>query len=90
MGALFSIKSYNMKREKSFNNFKHNGLHLTFPNGNFISTIFGIGSYTENHDMYTKMEEFMDSNDVEIMFDCGDKLKKKILKKYNDGENDPI
>jgi hypothetical protein len=39
-----------MKKEKSFNNFRHNGIHLNFPNGNFISTIWGVGSYTENHD----------------------------------------
>lgn len=32
----------------------------------------------------------IESDTVEIMFDCGPKLKKRILKKYNDGSEDPI
>lgn len=80
---------------KSFANPKHNGIHLNFPNGNWISTIWGVGSYSENHDHKTydfvaDYETFMSSNDVEIMFTCGEKLKKRILKKYNEGEKDPI
>lgn len=36
---------------KSFCNHKHNGVNLVFPNGNWISTIWGAGSYSDNHDM---------------------------------------
>ena len=34
----------------AFTNHKHNGVYLQFPNGNAISTIWGVGSYTDNHD----------------------------------------
>ena len=74
---------------KAFKNVKHNVVHLKFPNGNTISTIWGYGSYTENHDWKRKesiieqYNTFMDSNDVEVMIDCRDKLSKRIHKKYN-------
>lgn len=76
--------------KKSFANWRHNKLKLVFPNGNWISTIWGSGSYTENYDFQTDSiedkfgyETFMDSNDVEIMINCGERLSKKIHKKYN-------
>ncbi len=83
-----------MKKVKSFKNSKHNGIQLKFPNGNWISTIWGAGSYTENHD-YTESkipfgyETFLESDDVEIMVDCPEKLSKKIHKKY-DGDGSVI
>jgi hypothetical protein len=75
--------------EKAFENIKHNALHLNFPNGNKLSTIWGRGSYTENHD-FTFDESgnikdfwtFIGSNNVEIMFACDKKLEKKIFKKF--------
>ena len=82
--------------KKAFKNFRHNGIHLTFPNGNSISTIWGVGSYTENSNTgdYEKFKEayfmFLESNDVEIMIlNCPNKLMKKIINKYNieDDEN---
>lgn len=83
-----------MKSEKAFNNKEHNKLHLNFPNGNWISTIWGFGSYTENYDINSKlaynllkdMQTFKDSNDVEIMFECkSEEIEKKIYEKYGDG-----
>ena len=84
---------------KGFHNWRANGLHFNFPNGNWLSSIWGGGSYTENHDklreetdhvIKTGQQTYLESDTVEIMFDCGDRLKKRILKKYNEGENDPI
>lgn len=73
--------------EKAFKNVAHNKLHLWFPNGNGLSTIFGFGSYSDNYDVKTKgnhWETFLHSNTVEIMIlNAPDKLNKKIHKKYN-------
>lgn len=69
---------------------------MNFPNGNHLSTIWGAGSYSENHDREEdwrttgNMDGFWSSNNVEIMFYCGEKLKKRILRKYNEGGADPI
>lgn len=67
---------------KAFNNPKHNTLHLQFPNGNFISTIWGVGSYTENYEAPEGYHTFMDSDDVEIMVTCSDELFKKLQKRF--------
>ena len=79
--------------DKSFNNFKHNGLHLKFPNGNSLSTIWGYGSYSENHDMFDDLKgedqlkvytTFKPSNTVEVaILSAPEELIKKIHKKYN-------
>ena len=81
--------------EKAFQNVANNKIHLYFPNGNGISTIWGSGSYTENHDVgfeppfthdgfMKAFSAFMGSNDVEIMLlKCPEKLSKKIHKKYD-------
>ena len=80
-------------KEKAFNNFKHNGIHLTFPNGNALSTIWGYCTYSDNHDMEIgygdNYNKFFDSDTVEIMIQkAPDKLRKKIEKKYDfDGDN---
>jgi hypothetical protein len=91
-----------MKKEseklKAFNNWRHNGIHLTFPNGNSISTVWGIGSYTDNHFLIEKdpdtafgYRKFLDSDTCEIMIlKAPDKLIKKIHKKYGDGDNSVI
>ncbi len=83
-----------MSKEKAFNNFKHNGIHLTFPNRNMISTIWGVGSYTENHDIDFKNDDltdmfntFLESNNVEVMISCGKKLKKRLHKKFGAEED---
>jgi len=62
--------------EKAFHNFKHNGIYLTFPNGNMLSTIWG--------DCVYNFDKFLDSDTAEIMIlKAPDKLKKKIGKKYD-------
>ncbi len=84
------------EKEKAFNNFKYNGIHFNFPNGNWLSTIWGNLTYSDNYDVEITNEypdafdRFLQSDTVEIMFTCPSKLKKRILKKYNDGQDDPI
>lgn len=92
----------NIKKERRVKDSKKSFIGRTkarfqfnFPNGNWLSTIWGSGTYTENYDKVDFLDEdkygsVISSNDVEIMFTCGEKLKKKILKKYNDGSDDPI
>lgn len=89
-----------MKDTKAFSNFKHNGIHLTFPNGNAISTIWGAGSYSDNHDYNLNNESgdgvrgyhtFMQSDTCGIMIlSCPDKLLKKIIEKYNEDYDSPV
>jgi len=86
---------------KAFKNWDIGRLHLNFPNGNHLSTVWADGTYSDNHRSMqvtdwllenkgkTRMPT-VESNTVEIMFSCGEKLKKRILKKYNDGDSDPI
>lgn len=76
----------NETKTKAFNNHKTNGFLLTFPNGNNISTIFGGGTYSDNHnrDYNVLIEE--GSNTVEVMIQCGEKLHKRLQKKY-DGDS---
>jgi hypothetical protein len=68
--------------KKAFKNHKTNGVELCFPNGNSISTIWGAGSYTEN---YTKndYDKQFGSNTAEVMIFCGERLHKKINKKFD-------
>lgn len=78
-------------REKAFNNWKHNAIHLTFPNGNSLSTIWGYLTYSDNHDFISgydddKFTRWLPSDTVEIMIlEAPDKLRKKIEKKYDFG-----
>lgn len=99
-------------KEKAFVNVRHNSLHLGFPNGNWISTIWGASSYSENHSFYTGEDRlknavegaeypagtpealkpyitFMQSDTCEVMIDCGEKLHKRLHKKY-DGDGSVI
>jgi len=80
-------------KEKAFRNFRSNGIHLTFPNGNALSTVWGCGTYSDNYDMdggisVDNFNKFLDSDTVEIMIiEAPDKLRKKIEKKYDfDGD----
>jgi len=78
-------------KEKAFCNFRSNGIHLTFPNGNALSTVWSCSSYSDNYDMDFDLDnynKFLDSDTVEIMIlKAPDKLKKKIEKKYDfDGD----
>jgi len=84
-----------MKIEKSFSNWRHNAIHLTFPNGNKLSTIWGVGTYSDNHDLDMKLgidmwSKFLDSNTCEVMIqEAPEKLIKKINKKF-DGDGSVI
>lgn len=85
--------------KKSFNNWKHNSIRLTFPNGNKLSTIWGNSTYSDNHDRpdleiggdYLKAyTTFMDSDTCECMIlNAPDKLVKKIHRKF-DCEGDTV
>lgn len=78
--------------KKAFENIKHNVVHLTFLNGNSLSTIWGAGTYSDNYDFERTddMKTFMGSNTVEVMImRAPDKLKKSIERKF-DSEGDGI
>lgn len=75
----------NSKSEKAFSNWRNGAFHLNFPNGNWLSTTFSYGSYSENHDAeWPVSNEFvrLESNSCEIMVECPEELHKKIWKKY--------
>ena len=77
-----------MTKEKAFSNWKHNGVHLTFPNGNALSTVWGYCTYSDNHGDYSvdAFNKFMESDTVEIMIlNAPEKLTKKIQRKYDFG-----
>jgi len=77
---------------------KLNGVHLSFDNGFGISTIWGRGSYSENHDKMPSDEEMRtkmySSDDCEVYFTNipkgGERLVKSLCKKYNKGYEHPI
>lgn len=88
-----------MEKKKAFHAWGSARFHLNFPNGNHLSTVWASGTYTENHDNELEYELLLkktnarpvfDSDTVEIMFSCPEKLEKKILKRYNDGVGQPI
>jgi hypothetical protein len=82
-----------MKKDyKAFCNHVINGVRLAFPNGNAISTIWGRGTYSENHDYESGKGVFEDyrepiedgSNTAEIMIlNAPDTLFEKIYKHQN-------
>lgn len=75
--------------EKAFNNWRKNAIHLTFPNGNCLSTIWGACTYSDNHDDLD-FDKFMESETVEInILKAPERLIKKIHKKY-DGDGSVI
>ena len=76
------------KINKAFCNHQANGIRLTFQNGNAISTIWGRGSYSDNHnyDSGDVTKDFTQpiesgSSTVEIMIlQAPESLVKKIYK----------
>jgi hypothetical protein len=80
-------------KNKAFNNWKHNAIHLTFPNGNSLSTTWGYGTYSDNYDNWSDnvFRKFMSSDTVEVMIlKAPEKLVKKIYKKYDENRNGNI
>lgn len=87
------------EKEKAFYSWATARFHLNFPNGNNISCVFGEGTYSDEYDSNAESDYLLkmtnerpvfNSDTIEIMFTCPDKLRKKILKKYNEGASDPI
>lgn len=81
--------------KKAFGSHRPARIHFNFPNGNFLSTIWAGGSYTENYSDWRDTEFLLDktktfpeyfSDTVEVMFECGEELRLKINTKYGDGE----
>lgn len=81
-------------------NHKNNGVKLKFNNGVVLSTIWGYGTYSDNHDWEPEtIEEKQNpssvfekidtgSTTVEFMFVEGDeKLVKRMCKKYGSDDN---
>jgi spore coat protein CotH len=70
-----------MKTKANITNHKTNGVLIQFANGNSLSTIWGNGSYSMNHDVGEYGARIKNgSSDVEIMPDCSSKMIKKIEK----------
>ncbi len=70
------------------NNFRHNSVSFKFSNGNGIDAIFGYGTYSDNYDLpgggIEAWTKFSKSSTVESMFNCSERLTKKIEKKYGE------
>lgn len=91
-----------MKKDKTFSNWRHGAIHLNLPNGNFISTTWAQSSYSDNYNSHyglelnnqkyktDRIEPSVQSDTVEVMVDCSDKLLKRLEKKFNDGNNQPF
>ncbi len=84
-----------MATDKAFCNHKINGVMLTFPNGNSISTIWGVGSYSDNYDydlgdvVKNYSERIKDgSSTAEIMIlKAPERLVKKIYRHLGSDED---
>jgi len=89
-----------MKTDKAFIAHKTNGINLTFPNGNSLSTIWGASSYSENHDRYMEDENLKNfdyktrskwgSNTVEVMPGCSTTVYELLKAKFPDEENGSV
>lgn len=91
-----------MKTGKAFSSSRDCQIVLTFPNGNSMSTIWGFGSYSDNHfpdleswDM-TKGAEFgtiglfhsvKSSDTVEVMYEVDPATQQVIDQHFPEGEN---
>jgi hypothetical protein len=79
---------------KAFVSHKTNGILLTFPNGNSLSTIWGAGSYSENYDRYSEDENIKNydyqerlkwgSDTVEVMPICSDTVYQLLASKFSE------
>lgn len=87
-----------MENKPAFGCHAINKFQMNFPNGNWISTVWGAMTYSDNYNLDIplggELKDFSSkglfSNTVEIMFTCPDRLRKRILKKYNGGNEDPV
>ena len=82
------------KKEGVFHGWDVARFHINFPNGNYLSTVWGEGTYSDCHDSRAMTDYLLkrtterpvfDSSTVEIMFTCAPKLQKKIEERYGEG-----
>lgn len=79
-------------KEKAFQSKEHNKIHLWFPNGNGISTIWSKYSYTDNNfDTEDAWNAHLSSDTVEIMIlKAPESTRKKIYRKYAKGSTNSV
>lgn len=82
------------KKEIPFNNWRPGAIHLTFSNGNWLSTTWANGSYSDNYngDFSEGLDKFVPkaSTTCEIMFECPERLRKKIYKMCSHDPGDSV
>ena len=80
----------NDAKEQAFSVHRRNGFYLSFPNGNSISTIWGVATYSQNRDLgFPEFDKRVDSMDVEIMPCTSDKrLLKRIFRHFDRSPDD--
>ncbi len=91
------------KKERAFISHKVNGVYLNFPNGNGLSTVWGQGTYSDNHYYEFKNEDGTidftksyrtvipeGSNTCEVMPNCSKKTKKLLDKTFPENENGSV
>lgn len=92
----FEMRSPDQEKEMSkvFYSRRPSSLAIHFPNGNWLSTIWGWGAMNENGVGRIKLEEHplyrqLGADTVECMYDCKSKhLEQKIIKRF--GKNNPL
>lgn len=78
-------------QRKAFSNHKINGVYLSFPNGNGLSTIWGAGTYSDNHDSFDYQMVFKEGSDTcEVMPDCSSTVLELIHAKFDQGSGSVI
>lgn len=94
--SSFYIRNEEDMRSRAFGNAQPNKVQLNFPNGNWLSSVWGWGCYSDwgSSRMMSggdkpQISEFAASNLVEVMFTCGDRLHKRLHKKF-DGDGGVI
>lgn len=86
-----------MDKDKAFVNHRNNGFVLNFPNGNWLSTIWGEYSYSDNHDLDFDIEELkkginkkLSSNTCEVMPNCSELVFKLLEATFPEEANGGI
>ena len=83
--------------KKAFMSHKENGFRLNFPNGNSLSTVWGLGTYTDNNDIDFERDDIVkaysekrSSNTVEVMAGCSDTVNELLKAKFPDEDNNGV
>ena len=73
---------------KTFKIHRDNGFHLTFPNGNGLSTVWGPGTYNDNFNAeFVTPRKELESNTVEVMPYCSETVKELLDAKFPEATN---